>query len=577
MVRTNTRRTRTFARSPIVTEATPTGRTGEGAPGYARDTRGALFLAATTALAGERTFYEPGGRDQRIADLVRAAAIHDPVWTGGFLRWLRRDAGFRTASVILGVEYGRARATARCDRAPGCTFTPLFIAPGGNQLCEYHRARVGDLEGRYVPIPRARAVLDSVLHRADEPGEAVAYWTATYGRKLPTWFRRGVSDAAIRLWTEYAATKYDSPARAWRMADVMELCHPGERRAGRQEVRAFQGSVDGGARGPGLFPWLIADRHGRPDAAMPGPELPMLRARAELAAIPVDGRRAVLADPERLAVAGVTWEWLAGWLQGPMDADAWSAIVPTMGHMALIRNLRNFDVAGLPDHIAEEVGRRIADPAAVAAGRQFPWAYLLAYLEAPSDRWKWALTKALDASLGNIPAPRGRTAVFVDLSGSMEDRLSDKSTARRVDAAALFAFAYARATGAEVFGFATGSGSIQIRPGVSVLAATAELAGQTRSLFGTGTNTCSAIHAHFRPERHDRAIVFTDDQSRDGDPGKVMPADRPLYVWDLGGYYYGAAHAVGGNRHLFGGFTADAFRLVPLLESGRDAAWPWEN
>lgn len=29
------------------------------------------------------------------------------------------------------------------------------------------------------------------------------------------------------------------------------------------------------------------------------------------------------------------------------------------------------------------------------------------------------------------------------------------------------------------------------------------------------------------------------------------------------------------NRHTFGGLTDAAFRMIPLLEAGRNAAWPW--
>ncbi|GAA3507537.1 hypothetical protein FHR32_001109 [Streptosporangium album] len=53
----------------------------------------------------------------------------------------------------------------------------------------------------------------------------------------------------------------------------------------------------------------------------------MLAARAELMALPVDRRCAVLADPDRLRAAGMTWESPAGWLQGPMDAAAWEAVL----------------------------------------------------------------------------------------------------------------------------------------------------------------------------------------------------------------------------------------------------------
>ncbi|WP_280293816.1 hypothetical protein [Nocardia abscessus] len=49
----------------------------------------------------------------------------------------------------------------------------------------------------------------------------------------------------------------------------------------------------------------------------------------------------------------------------------------------------------------------------------------------------------------------------------------------------------------------------------------------------------------------------------------------PLYTWNLAGYRYG--HAPGGTpyRHTFGGLTDAAFRMIPLLEAGRDADWPF--
>ena len=77
--------------------------------------------------------------------------------------------------------------------------------------------------------------------------------------------------------------------------------------------------------------------------------LPMLAAAAALDAVPVDERRAVLRErgPAALAEAGFSWERLSGWLPGGMDAEAWEAVIPSMGVMALVRNLRNFDEAGI--------------------------------------------------------------------------------------------------------------------------------------------------------------------------------------------------------------------------------------
>jgi hypothetical protein len=108
----------------------------------------------------------------------------------------------------------------------------------------------------------------------------------------------------------------------------------------------------------------------------------LLRAHRALTELPLGERRAAVTaegGAERLAEAGVTWEALAGWLQGPLDKEAWEAVIPSMGAMALVRNLRNFDRAGVSDEVAAEVARRISDPAEVARSRQLPFRYLSAY------------------------------------------------------------------------------------------------------------------------------------------------------------------------------------------------------
>lgn len=49
----------------------------------------------------------------------------------------------------------------------------------------------------------------------------------------------------------------------------------------------------------------------------------------------------------------------------------------------------------------------------------------------------------------------------------------------------------------------------------------------------------------------------------------------PIYGFNLGGYQQ-AAYATGkANRHEFGGLSDATFRMVPLLEAGQNADWPF--
>src|SRR5262249_36151214 len=149
--------------------------------------------------------------------------------------------------------------------------------------------------------------------------------------------------------------------------------------------------------------------------------LPMLAAAAALDAIPTDARRAVLhaRGPAALAAAGFSWERLSAWLPGGLDAEAWEAVIPTMGAMALARNLRNLDAAGLSDVAIETVIAKLTNGEDVAAARLFPYQVWAAYAHAPSDTLKRALGTTLDLTTANVPSLDG-TLVVIDTSGSMQ-------------------------------------------------------------------------------------------------------------------------------------------------------------
>ncbi|MFF0301839.1 TROVE domain-containing protein [Streptomyces sp. NPDC004562] len=525
MARFNTR----AAKARPTSRVTSTGRvlrTYEGGRGHERDARSELFLLAVGNFVSQRTFYESGAeRDDRFATLVRELAVSDPEWTAGLLGWLRTEGNLRTAALVGAAEYVKARLDAGADDGPA-----------------------------------NRRVVDSVLRRPDEPGELLAYWTATYGRNVPKPVKRGIADAVRRLYSGKSLLKYDTASKGYRFGDILNLTH-----AAPDPAKPWQGE---------LFRYALDRRH-HPETAVPPESAPVLTAHRALMAVPVGERRAVLTSEggaERLAAAGMTWEALAGWLQGPMDKAAWEAVIPSMGVMALVRNLRNFDEAGVSDEVAARVAARISDPAEVARSRQFPFRYLAAYRHAPSLRWAYPLEQALGHSLANVPALPGRTLILVDRSGSMFwSRLSDRSELNRADAAAIFGTALAlRARKADLVEFGSTSAPVPFRAGESVL----KILGRFGDLGGT--DTTAAVRTHYRG--HDRVLIVTDEQyapSRHGGPTEQIPAEVPVYTWNLAGYRAGHGPSGTGNRHTFGGLSDAAFRMVPLLEGARDADWPW--
>lgn len=515
------------ATSPVRGEATPSTVTHQGGAGYARDTKSALFLLAVTNLVGEHTFYESADtRDTRYAELVRRSTLDDPEWTARFLRWLRSDANLRTASLVGAAEFAKARRDAGLDGL-------------------------------------GRQVVADVLQRADEPGELLAYWTSVHGRAVPKPVKRGVADAAARLYDERSFVKWDSAARAFRFADVLELTHPVKRDDAQGE----------------LFRHILDERHSRGNAIPDS--LTTLRARAELLSWDTGRRRALFTRPDAadvLRAAGMTWESVAGWLQGPLDARVWEALIPSMGYMARLRNLRNFDEAGVSDAVAQRVAEGLADPAQVVKSRQLPMRFLAAYRAAPSLRWGWALERAIAHALANVPELTGRTLVLVDTSASMNDRFGKDGSLMRWDAAAVFGLALARrCASADVVSFSDGywgrgTKVFKLRRGGSLLG-DVERWKSGGFFIGGGTDTAGAVRKHFA--KHDRVVILTDEQAAYGDVGQALPAHVPLYTWNLAGYQAGHAPSGGAHRHTFGGLTDQAFRMIPLIERGRNADWPF--
>lgn len=529
---------------PVSTTATQT-RTEEGGVGWERDAKSELFLLAVTNLVSEDTFYEGAKeRDNRYVQLVRQVSVEDPDWVARLVRWLRADANMRSASIVAAAEYAWARRDEADTGRTGTTYPKPTIS--------------------------TRSVITAALLRADEPAEMIAYWHSAHGRNLPQPVKRGIADAALRLYSENSALKYDGQSRSFRMGDIVDLTHPKPSAVWQHD----------------LFRWLLDKRHNR-DEPRVGESLQVIREHTRLEAVPVAERRALLRSwganaNQHLAAAGMTWESLSGWLQGPMDKEAWESIIPSMGYMAQLRNLRNFDEAGVSDKVAAQVAARLADPEQVAKSRQFPLRFLSAYKAAPSLRWSWPLEQAVGLSLANVPVLPGRTLVLVDLSGSMWESMSARSELKRYEAAALFGFALAnRAENAEVYCYGTNHVRVPLVPAGSLLPAVKRLQNMGGTdTFGTLAQTYSS---------HDRVVILTDEQAhtpgfssyyRYGygntvDPETVLKdMTAPVITFNLAGYK--AAHLdSGSNRVTIGGLTDKGFTMIDLLNKRAQGHWPF--
>lgn len=388
--------------------------------------------------------------------------------------------------------------------------------------------------------PHGRAVIDSACARADEPAEVLAYWHQEYGRKLPMAVKRGVADAVGRLYNEKSVLKYDGQSRAWRMGDVIELVHP-------KPKAEWQNA---------LFRYLLDVRHHPEKVNHEG--LPTIQAV-----------RIWQGNPSLNLPEGVTWERLSGTRK--MDVQAWEAVIPQMGYMALLRNLRNFDDAGISEPIAEQVTIQLADPEQVAKSRQFPIRFFSAAKELGSVRWVAALEKALNHSVANVPALHGRTLIMVDVSGSMFGGWSNRSKVEQGEVAALFGSALAlRAEAADLIAYSNEAAAIRFGKGDAVL----KLVERCITWPGArgGTNTFETLNAAYNG--HDRVVILTDEQAHPW--GTAPREDIPLiYTFNIAGYIPAQMEQGEKGRYAFGGLTDAGFRVIELLESTSEGSWPF--
>lgn len=532
---------------PTKTKKVATTVTYEGAPAYEPKAKTELFLHAVANMVGEETFYESAAdRDARFTALVHKVAVKDPAWMLAFVGWLRGTANMRTASIVAAAEAVKARLDHQKAISSNEGSTSVWLTDTGAN----------------------RKIIDAALQRADEPGELLAYWLGKYGRSVPKPVKRGLADAARRLYSEFSLLKYDTASHAVRFGDVLDLVHP------------TPGTPDQGK----LFKYALDRRHGRVTvlANMPGATT---RNNADLRDLVASGEYHHLLSPEVLREAGMTWEDALSLAGGKVDkAKLWEALIPSMSVMALIRNLRNFDEAGVSDKAAAHVIARLTDPQQIAKSRQLPMRFLSAYRAAPSLRWGYALEQAITLSLSNVPRLAGRTLIMVDTSSSMDSVFSKDGTLKRWDAAVIFGVALAqRCAVADVVSFSSMRQYWGDQSGAKT-----KVFGLTRGesllksverwkaggwFLGGGTDTAGALRKHYAG--HDRVVVLTDEQAGVDPVGvdRSVPADVPMYTWNLAGYR-AVSTPSGSYRQTFGGLSDAAFKIIPLLEVGESPNWP---
>jgi 60 kDa SS-A/Ro ribonucleoprotein len=284
--------------------------------------------------------------------------------------------------------------------------------------------------------------IEQVIRRADELSEFLAlYWATNDGKRTMSAQLKRGLAQAYRKFDAYALGKYDR-ANKVRLRDVLFLSHA-KPRDGEQDA---------------LWKKLVANELETPD----------------------------------------TWEVnLSG---GADKKKTFERLIREgkLGYLALLRNLRNMEQSGCDLGLV-----RNAILARKGSERVLPFRFIAAARACP--QLEPALDEALLESISSMPIMPGQTAVLVDVSGSMNDKLSGKSDMTRLDAAA--ALASVIHGNVRMFSFSDGVVEVPPRRGMAGIDAI------NKSQPHSGTRLFDAIALVNAQVPYDRLIVITDEQS----------------------------------------------------------------
>jgi 60 kDa SS-A/Ro ribonucleoprotein len=292
----------------------------------------------------------------------------------------------------------------------------------------------------------------------------------------------------------------------------------------------------------------------------------------------------------------------------------WEELIDSgkLGYMALLRNLRNIQEAGVSYAHFEKVCARLGDAEEVAKAKQFPFRYLAAYRElidpaATSTMQSFAkklaafvqganrgytgdlldaLEKAVQASAANIRGFDHETRVLLacDVSGSMQTPVSAKSKILLYDVGLMLAMLlHSRCKNVEVGMFGNSWKTITV-PRTNILGNVQEFY-RREGEVGYATNGYLVIQDILsRRVKMDKVMLFTDCQLWNSVPSsgsqmqtlwlrykaEVSPTAK-LYLFDLQGYGQAPMQILHNDVYLIAGWSDKVFEVLAALENGDSA------
>lgn len=288
-----------------------------------------------------------------------------------------------------------------------------------------------------------------VIQRADELAEIMAVYRKLGGKGEPRQLKAGIAKA-FRKFSAYNLAKYNRDS-AWKLRDALFVSHAKPQDAA--QAATWKKLVEGTLEAPDT--WEVALSAGK------------------------DKKETFT----RLITEG------------------------KLGYMALLRNLRNMEEAGVDRPL---VRKALLEKA--SGSKALPFRFVAAARFAPS--FAQDVSDALLEALKDNAPLKGKTAILVDVSSSMMGKLSGKSEMDRIDAASALAALLREISDTRVFAYSDRMVEVLSLRGMGLVEAV-----RHSPVTGGGTATGGAINGVLRAvENLDRIFVVTDEQANDNIP-----------------------------------------------------------
>lgn len=344
----------------------------------------------------------------------------------------------------------------------------------------------------------AQLISETVV-RPDELAEILAmYWKD--GRKpLANQLKQGLADAFTKF-NPFELLKWNKNDAAIKLRDVMFLVHPQPKNA--EQAKAYKAIANNVSTG----------------------------------------------EAEKMTKTRVdTWERRLS-----AGEDKGSSFIKLMsdnklGATAFISNVRNMVQAGVPEQLIRDYARKVKTELIL------PFRFVSAARAVPQleDMFEEMMLRCLE----NQPKLSGRTALLIDVSGSMFGvKVADKSDLDRFDAAAALAMlAREMCDSVDVYSFSDAIARIPARRGFALREAIRD------SQRHNGTYLRGALD-NLRGQGYDRVIVFTDGESHDG---LAVNIAEKQYMLNVASHRNAVAH---GAWEEVQGFSESVMRYIMELE-----------